>query len=489
MSFSPDDVYRLRIGDQWVDGGGGTYDVVNPATEELVGRAPDATVADAEAAAEAAAAAFPAWSQTSPEERAALLDRAADLLEERSDELVPLVQAETGATIRVTKTMQVPQAVVRFRRYARGAMEPDRVPAPPNTSAATALAPGGVIAGVAVSRPVGVVTCITSYNFPLTNMAGKIGPALARGNCVIVKPAPQDPLAVIKMVEILDEAGFPPGVVNLITTAAPGPAEALVTSPHVDMVSFTGSTSVGAHIREVGAASMTRTLLELGGKGACLVFDDADVEAAVGGAGSTWAFHSGQICTAPTRVVVQRGVYDQVVEKLTQFASFLKVGDPLEPDTVVGPLITEAHRGRVEGYVQAGQDDGGILAAGGKRPEMDRGWYAAPTLIADVKPTDRLAQEEVFGPVIAAIPFDDEEEGLAIVNGTAFGLYDYVFTGDTPRALELAGRIRSGNVGLNTLQRNHEVPFGGFKMSGVGRDGGSYGLEAYSELQSVVWSA
>jgi acyl-CoA reductase-like NAD-dependent aldehyde dehydrogenase len=255
------------------------------------------------------------------------------------------------------------------------------------------------------------------------------------------------------------------------------------------MVSFTGSTGVGARIQEKGAPTMTRLLLELGGKGACLVLDDANVDAAVSGAGSTWAFHSGQICTAPTRVVAQRGVYDQVVEKLTQFAGYLQVGAPLDQKTVVGPVITEAHRARVEGYVQAGQDDGGILAVGGKRPEMEKGWYVAPTLIADVKPTDTLAQEEVFGPVVAAIPFDDEEEGLAIVNGTDFGLYDYVFTADTTKAMELAARIRSGNVGLNTMQRNHEVPFGGFKMSGVGRDGGSYGLEAYSEKQSVVWSS
>jgi acyl-CoA reductase-like NAD-dependent aldehyde dehydrogenase len=488
-AVDPDASYKLRIGDAWVEGGDGSYDVINPATEALVGRAPEASVADAEAAAEQAAEAFKSWSRTTPEERADLLDKAGDILEGRMEEFFPLVQAETGATLRVTKTMQVPQAVVRFRRYARGALEPDVVPAPPNISQATALAPGGLISGIAASRPAGVVACITSFNFPLTNMAGKIGPALARGNCVIVKPAPQDPLAVIRLVEVLEEAGFPPGVVSCITSSRPEPAEALVTSPHVDMVSFTGSTGVGARIQEKGAATMTRLLLELGGKGACLVLDDADVDAAVSGAGSTWAFHSGQICTAPTRVIAQRGVYDQVVEKLTQFAGFLKVGDPLDRDTVVGPVITAAHRGRVEGYIAAGQEDGGILAVGGKRPEMEKGFYVAPTLIADAKPTDRLAQEEVFGPVIVAIPFDDEEEGIAIVNGTDFGLYDYVFTADSPKAMDIASRIRSGNVGLNTMQRSHETPFGGFKMSGVGRDGGSYGLEAYSEKQSVVWSA
>ncbi len=256
---------KLFIGGAWVPGSGGTYEVVNPSTEEVVGLVADASEDDARAAAAAAAEAFPAWSRTSPEERAAIMLRVADLLAERRDELVPVVQAETGATMRVTKTMQIPQAEVRFRRYAKGALEPREVLVPAGESPATALAPGGLITAVARREPVGVVTAIASFNFPLTNMAGKICPALAMGNTVVVKPAPQDPLAVAKLVEIIQEAGMPPGVVNLITASTPGPAEGLVASPDVDMVSFTGSTGVGVRITEVGARTMTRMLLELGG--------------------------------------------------------------------------------------------------------------------------------------------------------------------------------------------------------------------------------
>ena len=218
------------------------------------------------------------------------------------------MQAETGATMRVTKTMQVPQVAARFRRYAKGALESRLITLEPAVMPTTALAPGGIISAVGHRAPVGVVSCITSYNFPLVNVAGKIGPALAMGNTVVVKPAPQDPLAVIKLVSLFEEAGFPPGVINVVSGTDVPASEALVSSPHVDMVSFTGSTDVGRRIGEVAGGDMKRLLLELGGKGACIVFDDADLKAAIGGIASVWGFHSGQICTAPTRVIVQRGV-------------------------------------------------------------------------------------------------------------------------------------------------------------------------------------
>jgi acyl-CoA reductase-like NAD-dependent aldehyde dehydrogenase len=465
-----------------------SYTVVNPATEQVVGEAPEATVDEVEAATAAAADAFPAWSRTSPEERARLLDRAADVLRDHIDELIPLVQAETGATLRVTKTMQVPTCVERFRRYARGAMESNVIPLPPSEMPTTALASGGLISAMVVRQPVGVVACITPYNFPIVNMAGKIGPALAMGNTVVVKPAPQDPLAVLRVVELLQtEAGFPPGVVNVVSGSGAAAGEALVASKHIDMVSFTGSTGVGQRIGEVAGRDMKRLLLELGGKGAAVVFDDADVKTAVSTIMSVWAFHSGQICTAPTRVIAQRGIYDQIVGGLQAAAGHLKVGDPLEPDTVLGPVISGPHRDRVESYVRAGAEEGGTIVAGGERPDMATGFYVAPTLIADCKAGMKVVQEEIFGPVVVVIPFDDEDEGVALANGTDFGLYDYVFSGDTGRAVRVAKQLRSGNVGINTAQRNHEAPFGGFKLSGVGRDGGSFGLHAYSELQSIIW--
>jgi acyl-CoA reductase-like NAD-dependent aldehyde dehydrogenase len=479
--------FQLLIGGEQVDGGAGAYDIVNPATEAIVGRAPEASTAQVEAAAEAAAEAFPAWSRTKPEARAALLNRAADLLRDRMEELIPLVQAETGATQRVASTMQVPTCIERLRRYAKGALEPSIIPLPPGEMPTTALAAGGIMGAIAVRQAVGVVACITPYNFPIVNMAGKIGPALAMGNTVVVKPAPQDPLAVTVFGEVLHEAGFPAGVVNIVTGSSPEAGQALVASSHVDMVSFTGSTPVGRAIGEVAGRDMKRLLLELGGKGAGIVFDDADLKTAISTIASVWAFHSGQICTAPTRVIAQRGVYDQVVAGLQAAAGRMKVGDPLAPDTVVGPVISRLQRDRVEDLVRAGVDQGGELVAGGRRPEMETGFYVAPTLIAGCKPDNAAVQQEFFGPVVVVVPFDDEDEGIAIANGTEFGLYDYVFSADTARAMRAAKQLRTGNVGINTAQRNHEAPFGGFKMSGVGRDGGSFGLHAYSELQSIVW--
>ncbi|HVV35962.1 MAG TPA: aldehyde dehydrogenase family protein [Acidimicrobiales bacterium] len=485
--MSPVKEGHVHIGGSWVEAGNGAYAVVNPATEEVVGHAPECSRADADAAAAAARDAFDAWSRTSQHARAALLARAADLLMARNDELVPLVQAETGATMRVASTMQVPIVAQRFRRYAQ--VEPNQIPLPPQQAQATALAPGGIVGAVAIRQPVGVVACITPYNFPIVNAAGKIAPALAMGNTVVIKPAPQNPLAVLELVAVLEEAGFPPGVVNVVTGSSPDTGAALVESPDVDMVSFTGSTAIGVKIAEVGARTMKRTLLELGGKGAALVFDDASVDAAVAGIASTWGFHSGQICTAPTRVIAQRGIYDQLVEKLAGAAKYLKVGDPLAPDTLVGPVISAAARDRIEGYVQAGRDEGAEVVAGGARPDIAPGYYVAPTLLAGCKQGMTPVQEEIFGPVVVALAFDDDDEGIALANSTPFGLYDYVFTGDNSKGMEVAKRLRSGNVGINTAQRNHEAPFGGFKMSGIGRDGGSFGLHAYSELQSVVWTS
>jgi acyl-CoA reductase-like NAD-dependent aldehyde dehydrogenase len=358
---------------------------------------------------------------------------------------------------------------------------------PPIATSATPLAPGGLISAFAYRQPVGVVAAIASYNFPLTNMAGKVAPALAMGNTVIMKPAPQDPLAIVELARILEEVGFPPGVVNLINSADPEPASVLTTSSAVDMVSFTGSTAVGQRIAAAGAPTMKRMLMELGGKGAAVVFEDADIKSVVTAIGSTWAFHSGQICTAPTRAVVHRSIFDQVVAGLTQFAGYLKVGDPTEKETVVGPLISAAQRQRVLDHIETGRQQGEIVVGGGRPGHLETGYYVEPTLVTGSNDIT-VAREEIFGPVVVAIPFDDEEEGVAIANDTEFGLYDYVFSGDTARAFRVAKQLRAGHVGINTAQRNMDAPFGGFKMSGIGRDGGDYSLEAYSELQSIIWS-
>ncbi len=479
---------NLLIGGSWVKAGGGTYEIINPATEELVGLAPNATAADAHAAAAAAKAALPAWSAKSFEERSALLSKAAAALRAKGSELVPLVIAETGATLSVGSRMQVPITADRFDRYARDPRNVLQTPLLPQIAQGTALAPGGVIGGMVNRVPVGVVACITSYNFPLVNMAGKVAPALAAGNTVVIKPAPQDPLAIVEFCRILDEVGFPPGVINLVNGSGAEAAAALVDSEDVDMVSFTGSTQVGCSIASTGGRTMKRLLLELGGKGAALVTEDADMKAAITCIASTWGFHSGQICTAPTRAVIHRSIFDQMVEMLAGAAKHLKVGPPTEKDTVVGPLISAAQRDRVIAHISTVPEDGGSIVVDGRDAGMDKGFYVAPTLVTGSNQM-RAAREEIFGPVVTAIPYDDIEEGIAIANDTPFGLYDYVFSADGGNAMRIAKLLRAGHVGINTAQRNHDAPFGGFKMSGVGRDGGDYGLLAYSEIQSLIWSA
>ncbi|WP_042376826.1 aldehyde dehydrogenase family protein [Streptacidiphilus melanogenes] len=489
--------HRLFIASEWREGGAGAYPVINPGTESLVGHAPEASASDVADAVAAARAAQGAWAATAPAMRAALLERIADLVMEHAADFVPLLQAETGATMRVASTMQLPVVADRFRRYARGALEPTVESFPAHPVAATPLAAGGLTNAAAARRPVGVVGCITSYNFPIVNLAGKLAPALAMGNTVVAKPAPQDPLACLKLGEIFVEAGAPAGLFNVVTDSGAAAGAALVASPDVDMISFTGSTTVGRRIATDGGATMKRLLMELGGKGAAIVLQDADLTKAIPAIGSTWAFHSGQICTAPTRALVHRSRYDELVAGLARFAARLPVGDPLLQTTVVGPVISAAHRDRVEGYITGALAEGARLVLGGTRkehtpdtPELPgTGFFVAPTLLAEVTPRMTIAREEVFGPVVVVIPFEDDEEALAIAGSTEYGLYDYVFTADTARAYALAARLRSGNVGINTAQRHPETPFGGFKQSGVGRDGGSFGLHAYSEQQAIVWQS
>ncbi|MGK5694880.1 aldehyde dehydrogenase family protein [Streptomyces sp. URMC 128] len=475
----------LFVGGSWVEPDGGHYEVIDPATGQTVGWAPEASRDQVHAACAAAREAFGPWSATPAQERAAVLARAADIIRDRLVPYAELARAETGATTGTARAMQVGVAAARFRRYAR--VEPAEWAIPPQINEAGPMGPAGVMGALAVRQPVGVVTCITSYNNPWANPAGKIAPALAMGNTVVVKPAPQDPLSVYRMAEALEAAGVPPGVVNVVSGARTEVGEAAVDSPDVDMVSFTGSTAVGQRIAEVCGRGMKRQLMELGGKGAAIVLDDADLGSAVSGIGTTFSFYSGQICTAPTRVLAQRGIYDRLVGQLAGFARRLKVGDPREPDTVVGPVISATHRDRVESYIELGRKEGARVVTGGDRPALPTGCYVTPTLLADCTNDMRVAREEIFGPVVVVIPFEDEEEGVALANDTDYGLIDYVWSADVARAFRLARRLRAGGVGVNTVGRNMEAPFGGFKKSGVGRDVGSYALHAYSEVQAIVW--
>ena len=484
--------YGHWIAGAWQAPEQGHYQITNPATEEAVGYAPEGHAAEIWAASAAARAALDDWSHTDPRERAAVLERIGALISERADELVPLVQAETGATLREAKSLQVLAAADCFRRYARGALEPDTVPLAPHLIAASPSAGGGLIGAAAVRRPLGVVACISSYSFAIANLAGKVAPALAVGNTVVAKPAPQDPLGCLELGPIMKEAGLPDGVFNVVAGSGPITGQALVSHYDIDMVSFTGSTDIGKRIAVAAGGQMKRTLLELGGKGAAIVLEDADekaFKAAVTAVGSTFSVYSGQISTAPTRMLVHRSLYEKAVAALAQYAQEAKVGSPTDDSTIVGPLISALQRDRVEAYIDGARQDGARVAAGGERPEIKPGFYVAPTVLADVTPEMTVAQEEIFGPVVVVIPFADEDEAVRIANGTPFGLYDYVFSADTARAWHLAARLRSGNVGINTALRHPETPFGGFKESGIGRDGGSFGLHAYSELQALVWQS
>ncbi|AXE26778.1 aldehyde dehydrogenase [Streptomyces globosus] len=495
-----DGARRLFIGGEWVEPAGGHYEVVDPADESVVGLAPEASPAQVEEAAAAAAAAFEGWSRTDPQERARILDRAADVIRRESEPWSELARAESGAPTAVARAMQVGVGAARFRRYARGALEPVERGLPPQVTAAGPMGRSAVLGALEVRQPVGVVACITSYNNPWANPAGKVAPALAMGNTVVVKPAPQDPLSVFRMAEALAEAGVPAGVVNVVGGQSAAVGEALVASGHVDMVSFTGSTAVGQRIAEVCGRTMKRQLMELGGKGAAVVLDDADLDAAVAGIGTTFSFYSGQICTAPTRVIVHRSVYGELVGKLAGYAAHLRIGHPAERGTVVGPVISAAHRDRVEAYVELGRKEGARLVHGGQRPAVGpgggrtggsrgRGFYVAPTLLADCTADMRVVREEVFGPVVSVVPFDGgEDEAVALANDSDYGLLSYVWSRDAERAFRVARRLRAGGVGVNTVGRNMEAPFGGFKRSGVGRDVGSYALHAYSEVQAIVWA-
>ncbi len=480
---------KVLIGGQWLPAAGGTYPIVNPATEEPAGYAPACSVDQVEAAARAARAAFESgpWPKMSGAERGALLQRVAEAFQREMAGLVDLTIDETGAVRPVAESQQVGAVVTRLTKYAALASAPTQDGLPP----APLSGPGasGISAGVVVREPIGVVACITPFNFPMTNCAGKIGPALACGNTVVVKPAPVDPLGVAELCRIAD-AVLPPGVLNFVCGPGPEIGAALTESPDVDMISFTGSSPVGCAIQRSGAARMKRTLLELGGKSPSIVFADCDRAKTLRGAMSVWAFHTGQICIAGTRLLIEASIYDEFTAELAQRATTLKIGDPREPGVVMGPLVSAAQRERVERFIAKGIEEGATLACGGRRPaHLAKGYYIEPTLFTHARNDMLIAREEIFGPVITAIPFRDEAEAIAIANDSDYGLYGYVWTGDAARGLRVASALRTGTVQINGSPMNGDAPFGGYKLSGVGRDGGRYALNTYSELKYIGWTA
>ena len=473
---------RLYIGGEWVHpAAAGTIDVVSPATEDVIGTVPEATAADIDSAVAAARGAFDQgpWRQMTPEERADLMAALSAQVQARHEEIARTITESNGAPISWSVIGQVFASTMVLDYYATLAREFD-----------FEEERTGLFGPALVRRePVGVVGAIVPWNVPLFTTMLKLGPALAAGCTVVVKPAPETPLDAYLLAECVTAAGFPPGVVNIVA-ADREVGEHLVTHPGIDKIAFTGSTAAGRRIGALCGERLRRVTLELGGKSAAIVLDDADVESTVAGLVPASLMNNGQACVAQTRILVSRGQYSAVVDALVEAVRAVKVGDPLDPATGIGPLVSQRQRQRVEGYIAKGQDEGAKIALGGGRPAgLDRGWFVEPTIFVDVDNAMTIAQEEIFGPVVAVIPYDDPDQAVAIANDSEYGLAGSVWSADTDRAVDIARRVRTGIVSINGFTLDFNCPFGGFKSSGLGRELGPEGLAAYLECKTINTAA
>jgi aldehyde dehydrogenase (NAD+) len=480
---------QLYVGGSWVDASGDeSVPVVNPATEEVIAEVPQGTVADADAAIGAARTAFDEgpWPRMSPRERSDVLVRFVETVAARRDDLVDLIVAEAGSARPIAQSMQFDTPLRYAEWFAeRAGTFPFVEPLLPQVSAR------GLGQGAILKEPTGVVAAITPFNFPLYLNLVKVMPALAVGCTVVLKPSPLTPLEALVLGEIADAVDLPRGVLNVVTGDVAA-SERLTTHPGVDMVSFTGSDAVGSAIMGQAAKGLKKVLLELGGKSPNIVFAGSDLDKFAFGAAYAFTIHAGQGCALPTRIVAERSVYDEVVEKVVGALGRIRVGDPTNPKTGMGPLIREAQRERVERYVATGTSEGARVACGGGRPEgLDRGYFFEPTLLADVDSSMTVAQDEIFGPVGVAIPFDDENDAVRIANDTRYGLAAGIWHPDPVRAFSVAQRVQAGTVTINGGGGGPHLwgPFGGYKHSGIGREFGDYGLLEYTQLKTVTWSA
>ena len=466
---------RVYIGGVWVRASkpGAAIDVVNPSTEEVMGSVPEATAADVDVAVAAARAAFGSWSSTAPEERAANLARIAEGLQARVDDIARLVTEEIGTPVNLSGLVHGGLPVMTFSLLPQILAD-----FPFEERVGNSLV---------VREAVGVAACITPWNYPLHQLAAKVAPALAAGCTVVVKPSELAPLSAFLLADVIDEAGLPAGVFNLVSGTGPEVGEALVVHPDVDMVSFTGSVATGRRVGELAAASVKRVALELGGKSATLILDDADLRRAVP-AGVTGAFlNSGQTCSALTRMLVPRRWLAEAEDIAAKAAGHYTPGDPFELTTRLGPLVSHGQRRRVWAFIERGLSEGARLVTGGMgAPDgQERGWFVKPTIFSDVTPQMTIAQEEIFGPVLVMMPYDSEEEAIAIANATVYGLSGAVWSADSERAQRVARRIRTGQVEINGGTFNPLAPFGGFKQSGHGRELGRFGLEEFLETKAL----
>jgi acyl-CoA reductase-like NAD-dependent aldehyde dehydrogenase len=465
---------KFYIDGKWVSPvGEGALEVFHSADATLMGRIPEGAVEDAEAAVAAARKARDGWAATAPAERAGYLRRIAAGLKARADELAQAMTGETGMPIKLVRAIQVGGPVYHWNKYAE-LVESFEFEARVGNS-------------LVVREPVGVVGAITPWNYPLNQITLKVAPALAAGCTVVLKPSEVAPFNAFILAEVIAEVGLPAGVFNLVTGLGPVVGEVLARHPDVDMVSFTGSTRAGKRVSEVASQTVKRVALELGGKSASVVLDDADLAAAVKGTLNACYLNSGQTCSAHTRMLVPASRYEEVKALAKEAVARFTLGDPREETTRLGPLASAAQRERVQNYIRKGLAEGAELIAGGDAvPEgFETGFFVQPTVLGRVTPDATVAQEEIFGPVLSIITYQDEADAVRIANDSIYGLGGGVWSGDEARAVRVARQIRTGQVDINGGEFNVQAPFGGFKQSGHGRENGVYGFEEFLEYKSL----
>ena len=465
---------KLFINGDWVTPSGkGSIDVVHSTTEEVMGRIPEGNAEDIDRGVKAAKAAFESWSQLAPAKRAEYLNKIAAGLAARGDELAKLIAEEVGMPLPLSKMIQAGLPTANFGLYAKLGAEYSYEEK--------------VGHSLVVREPVGVVGCITPWNYPLHQIAAKVAPALAVGCTVVLKPSEVAPLNAFLLAEVAAEAGLPAGVLNIVTGYGPVVGEALAAHPDVDMISLTGSTGAGRRVSELASKTIKRVHLELGGKSAAIVLDDADLEKAVTAQVNNCYLNSGQTCSAHTRLLVPRAKLKEAEAIAKKAAESFPYGDPVNGKVRMGPLVSAVQRDRVRAYIKKGIEEGATLVTGGaEQPESTpKGYFVKPTVFADVTPTMTIAKEEIFGPVLSIMPYDDEADAVRIANDTIYGLAGGVWSGDQERALRVARKLRTGQVDVNGGSFNLLAPFGGYKQSGNGRELGKFGLDEFLELKSM----